>query len=212
MCSATRYCGGSPTASGTHNPHAPAGDQGAAIVCTPMLAHGELVGILQVQSTGAYRFAKVDQEVLVLLANTAAIFIQQVMLFADLRRSNERVEQELWERKQSEGVIRRQLLMMENSIDGIVLLDANWTYLYVNDAYAALYGYPHPQVLLGKSWHDQYAQAEQAYLQQVVYPLLLTEHKWRGELVGVRVDGSTFPQELSIVHLGKRSLPVSCVI
>jgi PAS domain S-box-containing protein len=178
------------------------GDGRAAIVCTPMMAHGEVVGILQVQSAGAYRFTKMDQEVLVLLANTAAIFIQQVMLFADLQQSNEQVQQELWERKQAEVVVRRQLLMMENSIDGIILLDANRTYVYVNDAYAALYGYPHPQALIGKPWRDQYAQATQAYLQQVVYPALLTAGKWRGELVGVRMDGSSFPQELSMVHLG----------
>jgi PAS domain S-box-containing protein len=180
------------------------------MVCAPMIAHGECVGILQVSSDCNYRFNDMDREFLTLLANTAAIFIQYAMLFHDLQRSNAQVKRELLERKEAEITIRRQLSVMENSIDGIALVNHEECYTYVNAAYARLYGFDHPHQLLGQSWRQQYAPQQQAYLEQTVYPALQTDGTWQGELTGLCIDGRTFQQEISIVALENREF--ACIV
>ncbi len=188
-------------ASGT--PQAPRSSHAAALIVTaPMVVRGQVVGILQVQGDDPYPFNQTDQEFLALLANTAASFIQNASLFEGLQCSTQRLQQELDERQLAEATIRRQLSVIEHSIDGIVLIDSDQTYMYVNAAYAELYGYSAPQDLIGQAWHGQYPAEQQQYLQQVVAPILHREDRWRGELTGVRTYGSPFQQEMSAVHLG----------
>ncbi len=54
----------------------------------PMLAHDKVIGALQVQSNELNRFTAEDAEALSLVANTAAVAIENTRLLDDLRRSN----------------------------------------------------------------------------------------------------------------------------
>jgi PAS domain S-box-containing protein len=54
----------------------------------PMLAHDVIIGVVQVQSYTIDRYTKEDAEALSLVANTAAIIIENLRLFTDLQRSN----------------------------------------------------------------------------------------------------------------------------
>jgi HD-GYP domain-containing protein (c-di-GMP phosphodiesterase class II) len=53
-----------------------------------MLAHDVIIGVVQVQSYTIDRYTKEDAEALSLVANTAAIIIENLRLFTDLQRSN----------------------------------------------------------------------------------------------------------------------------
>ncbi len=172
-----------------------------AVAYVPMAARGEIVGVLQVRSKILRRFLPIDLEFLTLLANTAAIFIQNAILFENLQQSNHRAQAELAERKQAEATIRRHLTAMESSLDGIAMLDHRGAFIYVNDAFAGLYGYPHPQALLGKKWRALYQKAEIQQFKQTLIPELVRMGKWRGETTGRRQNGRPFQQEISLVLL-----------
>jgi len=172
-----------------------------AAAYVPMAARGEIVGVLHVRSKTLRRFSPIDLEFLTLLANTAAIFIQNAILFDNLQKSNQRAQAELAERKQAEATIRRNLTAMETSIDGIAMLDADQSFIYANNAFAALYGYEQPNALFGKPWYQLYPASEVERMQQDLTPALREAGKWRGEATGLRLDGSTFQQEISLVRL-----------
>ncbi|MFN8492684.1 MAG: response regulator [Caldilineaceae bacterium] len=170
-----------------------------AAAYVPMAARGEIVGMLHVRSKLLRRFSPIDLEFLTLLANTAAIFIQNAILFENLQQSNRRTQEELAERKQAEATIRRHLSAMETSIDGIAMLDADQAFIYLNAAFATLYGYKKPEQLLGKSWRLLYSENEQQRIDQELIPQLAQNGKWRGEAIGRRLDESQFQQEISLV-------------
>ena len=90
---------------------------------------------------------------------------------------------------------------METAIDGMAILDESGTYVYANQAHAEIYGYEGPDSLLGNSWRMLYADEEADRLEREALSALKTEGEWRGEATGLRTDGTTFPQELSLSRL-----------
>lgn len=104
-------------------------------------------------------------------------------------------------RKLAEKELRRHLLAMESSVDGMAILDTNDTYLYINQAHARVYGYTNPSELVGKSWKILYAPDELARFVKEIFPEFVREGRWRGEAIGKRKDGTTFPQEVSLTAL-----------
>ncbi len=84
------------------------------------------------------------------------------------------------------------------AMDGLAILRADETYGFLNEAHARVYGYDRTEELLGKSWRALYEPGEVQRFEKDVMPRLWAEGRWRGEAVGRRRDGSTFPQELSL--------------
>ena len=62
------------------------GEEALSAVYVPLLAKGEVIGVVQVQSHTYNRFSSEDAEVLSLLAGTAAIAIQNARFFEAERR------------------------------------------------------------------------------------------------------------------------------
>ena len=54
----------------------------------PMILQGEVVGVLQTQSDTPHRFTEADKELLALIANTAAVSLDNVQLLGDLQAAN----------------------------------------------------------------------------------------------------------------------------
>lgn len=90
---------------------------------------------------------------------------------------------------------------MEGAMDGMAILDERGAYLYLNQAHASIYGYDSPMELIGRSWRTLYDDMELERFDSTIMPLLLAMGKWRGEARGLRKDGSTFPQEISLTAL-----------
>ncbi len=101
------------------------------------------------------------------------------------------------ERKRSEKLLRRQQAAIEAAIDGIGILDSE-TFLYVNHAQLRLFGYEHPEELIGKNWRHLYSRKEVDRLEKEVLPLLEDKRSWQGEAIAIRKDGSTFVQGISL--------------
>jgi PAS domain S-box-containing protein len=89
---------------------------------------------------------------------------------------------------------------LETATQGIALLDAEGRYRYLNEAYAELYGYD-PDVLVGEHWEQLYPASEVERLRAEALPVLEAEGNWSGRSSGVRADGSSVPEQVSLTKL-----------
>ena len=105
--------------------------------------------------------------------------------------------QDITDRKAAETAIKQQLAAIEAAIDGIGILQ-NDAYIYVNQAHLKLFGYTHPDELLGQSWRVLYAPEEVQRFEQDILPILERNLAWQGEAIATRKDGSTFAQGVSL--------------
>ena len=105
---------------------------------------------------------------------------------------------DITERKHVEEVLLRQSQAFAAALDGMAILGPDETYIYLNDAHVKIHGFDHAEELLGRSWKSLYAPDEVARFEREILPGLWAAGRWRGEAVGRRHDGSSFPQELSL--------------
>ena len=103
--------------------------------------------------------------------------------------------------KLAEILLRQQTAAMRASIDGLAILDQKGRYTYVNEAHAKIYGYADPKKMIGKAWNTLYAPKELKRFETKIMPGFWKEGRWRGEAVGRRKDGETFPQEVSLTSI-----------
>ncbi|MFN8580153.1 MAG: diguanylate cyclase [Gemmatimonadaceae bacterium] len=85
--------------------------------------------------------------------------------------------------------------------DGIAVIDSFQEFKFANDAYANLFGYPRGEDLVGKSWRKLFDEAQLKRFDDVVLPNLWAGDRWRGEVIGRRLTGETFPGEIGITLL-----------
>ncbi|QLG49281.1 PAS domain S-box protein [Natrinema halophilum] len=83
------------------------------------------------------------------------------------------------------------------SVDGVGILDRG-TFVKANDALATAFGYDDADDVVGTAWTELYPQAERERIEREVFPAVREEKDWRGEVAGVRTDGSRVPHLLSI--------------
>ncbi|HET7712120.1 MAG TPA: EAL domain-containing protein, partial [Thermoanaerobaculia bacterium] len=130
-----------------------------------------------------------------------------VRLTAHSRRTDEGIPYfegfvfDVTERKDAEALLRTQSAAMSASMDGIAILTPDLAITYANDALANLYGMPKPAKLLGQSFPVLFDQPEQERVLSEAVPAVKGRGKWRGEMMGRRIDGSNFPQEMSLTAI-----------
>jgi len=108
------------------------------------------------------------------------------------------VANDVTERKQAEETLRKQSAAMTASMDGIGIVNERLEFTVVNDALAKLYGYADPQSMIGLPFHALYEPATYERFTNTILPIVHQRGRWRGEAPGLRHDGLTFPQEISI--------------
>ncbi|RLM53412.1 PAS domain S-box protein [Halobellus sp. Atlit-31R] len=105
------------------------------------------------------------------------------------------------ERQARKRKLERRSAAIEAASDGIAILDGDSRYEYVNQAHADIYGYEDSEAFLGNRWQMCYDDDERARFESNVLGALDASGQWRGEAVGLRQDGSTFPQGVSLTEL-----------
>ena len=108
---------------------------------------------------------------------------------------------DITERKRSQELLRQQSAAMTASMDGIVILDRELRFVYANEAFAKLYAASSPDAMTGVRLHDLYDTAQGYRLLAEAIPAVQKRGRWRGEAIGRRRDGITFPQELSLTAI-----------
>jgi PAS domain S-box-containing protein len=118
--------------------------------------------------------------------------------------------QDITDRKRREHKLRRRSNAIRAASDGIALLDSDGRYTYVNQAHADAYGYEDPEAFLGNRWTMCYQEKERRRLEEEAMLTLSETGSWRGEATGLKADGTTFPQEVSLTGLDDGGL--ICVV
>lgn len=101
----------------------------------------------------------------------------------------------------AQAALRKQSAAIESSMDGIAIYNATGEYVYVNQAYAVINGYAMPDELIGKTFRQAYSDDEIQRIEQIHFPALKKNYRWKGELVAKRKNGSTYFQEASVTML-----------
>ncbi|SEH45788.1 PAS domain S-box-containing protein [Halopenitus malekzadehii] len=89
---------------------------------------------------------------------------------------------------------------LETATQAIGLIDEDGHYIYLNEAYANLYGYE-PADLLGEHWEMLYPEEETKRFNEEILPRLAEEGRWTGQSYGRHADGTTIPERLSLAQL-----------
>ncbi|WP_443984572.1 PAS domain S-box protein [Halorientalis marina] len=98
------------------------------------------------------------------------------------------------EKRQSERARQRHLEAIETAHEGISILNEDDQFLYVNEAYADLYGYD-PDEMVGEHWELIYPADEVETARQTILPEVKDTGFWHGTTTGLRADGSTFRED-----------------
>jgi diguanylate cyclase (GGDEF)-like protein/PAS domain S-box-containing protein len=108
------------------------------------------------------------------------------------------VARDITERKRAAGSLAQQAAAMKASMDGMAIIDHCGVCIYLNDAYTKIFGYSDPERLIGASWEMFYFQEELNRLKEQIMPAVWRDGSWRGEAMGLKLNGCTFPLEISI--------------
>jgi diguanylate cyclase (GGDEF)-like protein/PAS domain S-box-containing protein len=108
------------------------------------------------------------------------------------------VARDITERKRAAGSLAQQAAAMKASMDGMAIIDHCGVCIYLNDAYAKIFGYADPERLIGASWEMFYFEDELNRLKEQIMPAVWRDGSWRGEAMGLKLSGSTLPLEISI--------------
>jgi PAS domain S-box-containing protein len=91
-----------------------------------------------------------------------------------------------------------QMAAIENSVDGIAVTDSEGLFTFMNDAHAAMFGFSSCAEAYGQSWRSLYSRDEVSRLEAEAFPILHRDNRFRGRTVGIRRDGTTIEQEISL--------------
>ncbi|HEU4511160.1 MAG TPA: diguanylate cyclase [Pyrinomonadaceae bacterium] len=108
------------------------------------------------------------------------------------------VARDITERKRAAGSLAQQAAAMKASMDGMTIIDHSGACIYLNDAYAKIFGYADPQKLIGASWEMFFFDEELSRLKEQIMPAVWRDGSWRGEAMGLKLNGCTLPLEISI--------------
>ena len=94
---------------------------------------------------------------------------------------------------------KRQRKAIETAQEGISILNEDGEYIYVNQAYADIYGYE-PDEMAGEHWELIYPDGDTAIARDVILPTVAEGGYWRGETTGLRADRTTFLEDHTVTR------------
>ena len=97
--------------------------------------------------------------------------------------------------------LERQATAMDLTTSGIALLNDDGEYTYLNDAHVTMFGYEDPDELRGDTWRQVYTNDVIERIEAEILPIVEKTGSWDGELVGVKRDGSSITQQVSLARL-----------
>ena len=101
------------------------------------------------------------------------------------------------ERARAQRERDRRLEAIETASEGISILDEDGRFVYVNEAYADIYGYD-PEAMVGEHWELIYDADEARAVRDEVLPVVEETGEWEGETIGLRADGTTFIEDHTV--------------
>ena len=106
--------------------------------------------------------------------------------------------------------IKTLIHVIESSVDGMAILDAEGRFIFMNDVHAHIYGYGSGKELLGETWEVLYEADEIEIIKRDYFPKLHVGLSIRIELDGKKKDGTSFPCEAILTGLEDGGLVCVC--
>lgn len=128
---------------------------------------------------------------------TLTVLGRQVVAHLELRLRNRQLTQRLANGEQVEAMRAKCLFALDHTHSAIAFLDHTGRYTYVTCAHAAIYGYEAAE-LIGKSWKDFHTAPCIETLDTKVFPLLLKEGRWTGDIAGRQKNGNPLAANVSL--------------
>lgn len=110
----------------------------------------------------------------------------------EIERRTIRLKQSLDETRAAEAGLRLFKTLLDSLQEAVVILDPAGTTIYINQAFASLFGRESSQASEIKS-HDCYSPTSREVFNEEVIPGLLCGGSWEGELEGIDFHGRNFP-------------------
>lgn len=168
-------------------------------------ASGRVIGFMAIMHKRHLGGAKLVVDVMRAFAARAASEIDRRHKDEALLALNHALELRVAERA---AVAARQAAAMDATTEGMAIMEGEM-YVYMNDAHAQMFGYESGRMLLGHSWRELFSSDECERIDSDVRPVLLYEHKFRGQFIGKRCNGSTFDVHLAL-NLTERGDIICC--
>ena len=160
----------------------------------PMKRKSEVIGLLNIFMAEPHKFSESEIAFAAVAANQAAALIENARLYARIRDKNVELEREIRERKQVEEKLKLFSHSVESSVDGFAMGDLNGRITYVNQKFAAMFGYTKEE-LVGKEIASIYSRDQIPKLERALKTTM--KGGWVGELVGKKKNGALFPVAIS---------------
>lgn len=101
------------------------------------------------------------------------------------------------QRKMSEQQLKLYSTAFKCTKNAVVMLDKDFRILAANRAFCQISG-QQEHVMVGRSYIFQHAEIPSEQFHKVIKMQINNRMEWRGEALGVRIDGSHYPQELAV--------------
>lgn len=101
------------------------------------------------------------------------------------------------QRKMSEQQLKLYSTAFKCTKNAVVMLDKDFRILAANRAFCQISG-QQEHVVVGRSYIFQHAEIPPEQFHKVIKMQINNRMEWRGEALGVRIDGSHYPQELAV--------------
>ena len=92
---------------------------------------------------------------------------------------------------------------IETATEGVSIVDEDGRFEYVNERFAALYGYT-AEEMSGEHWSLTHPPAENDRIESQYIPQAKAEGSWHGKVTGLQADGTTFTEDHTILALENR--------
>jgi len=98
-------------------------------------------------------------------------------------------------------LVKRQMQAMDSSVDGMAIVDAQGSYVYVNSEFARMCGQGKAEAMLGRTWNEALIRPEMGARREIVRDELAKRGKWFGELTLHDKEGNELPVEMAVTAM-----------
>ncbi|KAA3643506.1 MAG: PAS domain S-box protein [Chloroflexi bacterium] len=153
-----------------------------AELAVPLVAAGQVIGVLDMQDETPGRFTEADADTFMTLGSQIATSLETARLFAEQQKTQQVV-------KEGEDRFRA---LSEASLEGLII-HHDGIIVEANQAMADMVGRATPQELIGENAIEVLVHPE---YHEMVVEKLRTKYQGTYQVMGVRKDGTAFPAEL----------------
>lgn len=114
------------------------------------------------------------------------------------------------EKIQARAIVSQQIAAMENSAEGMAILDAEGRVAYCNTTQLKDFGFYTLEAILGKRWEHLYPAESLGQINDIILPEVRKNGLWRGTIKAHRGPGREYIQDLSITRLAELGYSFVC--